>query len=287
DVLSDLPPKIIQDYYCELSPLQKFLYEEFAKSTATGTLRKSLGISEDVKPEVDSKQSVAKSATHVFQALQYLRKLCNHPALVLSPKHPLYSQVVRDLASRQADLHSLDIAPKMQALKDLLNQCGIGVSDPSGAVEEEVSASHRVLIFCQHKEMIERIEQDLFQRNMPQVTFMRVDGTVEARRRQEIVTRFNSDPSIDCLLLTTHAFKLHMANTIVNQQNAGLASMNTDQLLDLFDVSPPKTTKKSKDEEEGGAKSMSKAIEGLEELWDASQYEDEYNLDNFITSLQQ
>ena len=31
DVLSDLPPKIIQDYYCELSDLQKQLYKDFAK----------------------------------------------------------------------------------------------------------------------------------------------------------------------------------------------------------------------------------------------------------------
>ncbi len=30
---------------------------------------------------------------HVFQALQYLRKLCNHPSLVLSPQHPQYDQV--------------------------------------------------------------------------------------------------------------------------------------------------------------------------------------------------
>ncbi|KAJ2395907.1 TATA-binding protein-associated factor mot1, partial [Coemansia sp. RSA 2531] len=243
------------------------------------------------------------------------------------------------------------------ALKDLLNQCGIGLQP--AAVEgkfdllddslDSVSASHRVLIFCQHREMIERIEQDLFTRHMPGVTYMRVDGTVEARRRQEIVTRFNSDPSIDCLLLTTHvgglglnltgadtvifvehdynpamdvqamdrahrlgqtrvvnvyrlitrntleekimglqAFKLHMANTIVNQQNASLASMNTDQLLDLFNVSAPKTnTAPSTDTSVGGSKSIAKAIEGLEDLWDSSQYEDEFNLDGFITSLQQ
>merc|ERR1719225_123360 len=31
DVLKDLPPKITQDYYCELSPIQKLLYEDFAK----------------------------------------------------------------------------------------------------------------------------------------------------------------------------------------------------------------------------------------------------------------
>ncbi|KAJ1949722.1 TATA-binding protein-associated factor mot1, partial [Linderina macrospora] len=362
DVLQDLPPKIIQDYHCELSPLQKFLYEEFAKSNATGNLKKSLGMKseDDEDTQAPSSEVAKKSGTHVFQALQYLRKLCNHPALVLTPKHPLYTQVVADLKARNADLHSLDIAPKMQALQDLLHQCGIGVASSGaadskslGAVEDmdSISANHRVLIFCQHKEMIERIEQDLFQRAMPSVTYMRVDGTVEARRRQEIVTQFNSDPSIDALLLTTHvgglglnltgadtvifvehdynpamdlqamdrahrlgqtrvvnvyrlitrhtleekimglqAFKLHMANTIVNQQNSGLASMNTDQLLDLFNVSPSdaKDAKVEDKQDVGGSnKSISKALEGLEELWDSSQYEDEYNLDNFISSLQQ
>ncbi|KAJ2646046.1 TATA-binding protein-associated factor mot1 [Coemansia sp. RSA 1250] len=347
DVLQDLPPKIIQDYYCDLSPLQKFLYEEFARSTVTGSLRKSLGIKEEDSIEPAANGDDKKQATHVFQALQYLRKLCNHPALVLTPKHPLYDQVTADLASRNADLHSLDIAPKLQALKDLLNQCGIGIAEEEGPSTQMVSASHRVLIFCQHKEMIERIEQDLFTRSMPTVTYRRVDGTVEARRRQEIVTQFNADPSIDCLLLTTHvgglglnltgadtvifvehdynpamdlqamdrahrlgqtrvvnvyrlitrntleekimnvqAFKLHVANSIVNQQNAGLASMNTNELLDLFDVSPPKS-KAEKKEQQGPAKSISKALEGLEDLWDASQYDDEYNLDQFIESLDQ
>ena len=31
DVLKDLPPKIIQDHYCELSPIQQHLYEECLK----------------------------------------------------------------------------------------------------------------------------------------------------------------------------------------------------------------------------------------------------------------
>ncbi|KAJ2519296.1 TATA-binding protein-associated factor mot1, partial [Coemansia sp. RSA 1939] len=94
------------------------------------------------------------------------------------------------------------------------------------------------------------------------------------------------------------AFKLHMANSIVNQQNAGLSSMNTDQLLDLFDVSSPASAApnpsasaasnaKSAGDAGSGSKSISRALEGLEELWDASQYEDEYNLDTFISSLQQ
>ena len=31
DVLRELPPKITQDYYCELSPLQRRLYEHFSR----------------------------------------------------------------------------------------------------------------------------------------------------------------------------------------------------------------------------------------------------------------
>ena len=32
DVLQDLPPKITQDYVCDLSPLQIQLYEDFARA---------------------------------------------------------------------------------------------------------------------------------------------------------------------------------------------------------------------------------------------------------------
>lgn len=35
DVLKELPPKITQDYYCELSPLQRMLYEDFMNTQGT------------------------------------------------------------------------------------------------------------------------------------------------------------------------------------------------------------------------------------------------------------
>ncbi|RWW27197.1 hypothetical protein BHE74_00003048, partial [Ensete ventricosum] len=37
------------------------------------------------------------------------------------------------------------------------------------------------------------------------VTYLRLDGSVEPEKRYEIVKAFNSDPTIDVLLLTTHA----------------------------------------------------------------------------------
>ena len=37
------------------------------------------------------------SPQHIFQALQYLRNVCNHPALVLKQEHPLYVQITTEL----------------------------------------------------------------------------------------------------------------------------------------------------------------------------------------------
>lgn len=38
---------------------------------------------------------------------------------------------------------------------------------------------------------------------MPGVTYLRLDGTVPAGQRFKLVQRFNQDPSIDIMLLTT------------------------------------------------------------------------------------
>ncbi|KAF6727063.1 TATA-binding protein-associated factor 172, partial [Oryzias melastigma] len=63
DVLQDLPPKIIQDYYCNLSPLQVQLYEDFAKSRAKASVEDSISTAsaeEEEKPKL-------KATGHVFQ----------------------------------------------------------------------------------------------------------------------------------------------------------------------------------------------------------------------------
>jgi TATA-binding protein-associated factor len=93
----------------------------------------------------------------------------------------------------------------------LLQDCGIGAtSSSSGNIAEDVVTDaptvspHRVLIFCQLKAMLDIVEKDLLQRHMPTVTYLRLDGGVEADRRHGLVQRFNADPSIDVLLLTTH-----------------------------------------------------------------------------------
>lgn len=87
--------------------------------------------------------------------------------------------------------------------RQLLFDCGIGVENDAGEVGIEGAVSqHRVLIFCQMKSMLDLVEQSLF-REMPSVSYLRLDGSVSADKRFDLVQTFNADPSIDVLLLTT------------------------------------------------------------------------------------
>jgi TATA-binding protein-associated factor len=69
--------------------------------------------------------------------------------------------------------------------------------------------------------------------------------------------------------------------------------METDQILDLFNVQDTPAAQKSSNEEElvdattgelkqKGTKGV---LDDMGELWDESQYTDEYDLGNFIASL--
>ncbi|KAJ4895796.1 TATA-binding protein-associated factor BTAF1 [Raphanus sativus] len=357
EVLSDLPEKIIQDRYCDLSPVQLKLYEQFSGSHAKQEITSIIkvdGSADSGNVEV----APTKASTHVFQALQYLLKLCSHPLLVLGEK--VTEPVASDLAAMIngcsdiiTELHKVQHSPKLVALQEILEECGIG-SDASSSDGTLSVGQHRVLIFAQHKALLDIIEKDLFQANMKSVTYMRLDGSVVPEKRFEIVKAFNSDPTIDVLLLTTHVgglglnltsadtivfmehdwnpmrdhqamdrahrlgqkrvvnvhrlimrgtleekvmslqrFKVSVANTVINAENASMKTMNTDQLLDLF--ASAETSKKGgasskkgsedNDQSAGTGKGMKAILGNLEELWDQSQYTEEYNLGQFLAKL--
>lgn len=334
DVLQELPPKIIQDYYCSMTQLQVDLYEDFSD----GALNEG-GITQ---------QGEGKSTknTHVFQALSYLRRLCSHPKLVLTPKHPHFKRITDELNSKGRSVHDIESSAKLVGLRNILEECGIGAANGS-----QGSSGHRVLIFAQLKQMLDIVETDLFKAHMPSVTFMRLDGSVQTSKRQTIVTRFNADPTIDCLLLTTHVgglglnltgadtviflehdwnptkdlqamdrahrmgqkrtvnvyrlitkgtleekimgiqrFKTHIANTVVNRDNSSLQSMNTEQLVNLFQIdandNEEDSKKRSGSSAAGVGKGMKAALAGLDELWEEKQYEDEFNVNSFLSEMQ-
>lgn len=192
EVLDDLPPKILQNYYCDLSDLQKKLFEDFTKKEGKTLAEKASSGDKEAKQ-------------HIFQALQYMRKLCNSPALVMKEGHKQYEETQRLLAKQGTSLRDPIHAPKLTALRDLLVDCGIGTEPTDGEITTETSyvSPHRALIFCQMKEMLDMVQNDVLKKMLPSVSCLRLDGSVEANKRQDIVNKFNSDPSIDVLLLTT------------------------------------------------------------------------------------
>jgi TATA-binding protein-associated factor len=109
DVLNDLPPKIIQDYYCELSELQKYLYDDFSRSRAHVTAKDAVT---DKRPNKEGAEQ-----QHIFQSLQYLRKLCNHPSLVLSKDAELIKATLSKVDSQTGGLRDIQHAPKLLALR--------------------------------------------------------------------------------------------------------------------------------------------------------------------------
>jgi TATA-binding protein-associated factor len=376
EVLNDLPPKILQNYYCDLSDLQRKLFDDFGRKEKRR-----------VQDAAADKSSDGKR--HIFQALQYMRKLCNSPALVVKDTHKQYAQITQTLAKQGSTLSDITHAPKLTALRDLLVDCGIGVDTGSGndasqfaTAEAGAVSQHRALVFCQMKEMLDMVQRSVLDKLLPSVQYLRLDGSVEASRRQDIVNRFNSDPSYDVLLLTTSVgglglnltgadtvifvehdwnpqkdlqamdrahrigqkkvvnvyrivtrgtleekilkyvffptryalltfaslqrFKIDVASTVVNQQNAALGNMETDQLLDLFNVSSSETagevaTLPAVDAQNGDAgisehdavdatgevrmKGKRDLLDDMQALWDESQYKEEYDLDSFLASM--
>eukprot|EP00890_Picochlorum_soloecismus_P001543 jgi/Picsp_1/238/NSC_00237-R1_snf2 super family len=196
-VLQDLPPKTIQDVFCDPSALQEMLLQDFHGS----------GVQSNIQEVLDSKIT-AESKGHIFQALNYLRKLCSHPVLVLDKKTDSHIRAIRavlgeeyvenwDKAKSIVSSHLIH-SPKLAALKELLLDCGIGCESGS---ESNIDAGHRALIFAQTKAMLDLAEKYVLE--PMQVSSLRIDGSIAASERFVNVQKFNSDPTIDVMLLTT------------------------------------------------------------------------------------
>ena len=104
------------------------------------------------------------------------------------------------------------------------------------------------------------------------------------------------------------SLKLHVASSVVNQQNATLATMNTEELLDLFQISPTAQAATGasggaatgRDDAVGMAEAAAAAasgkrsggaglqtvLEGVGELWGQQQYDEQFDLDGFLATLQ-
>ena len=90
--------------------------------------------------------------------------------------------------------------------------------------------------------------------------------------------------SLHLSLYSLQKFKLNMASTVITQENASLQSMQTSDLLDLFQLGEgeSKTGSKKDSNKPAGLKDV---LENLPELWNEEQYQNEYGIENFMESL--
>jgi superfamily II DNA or RNA helicase len=147
-VLRELPAKIEDIRHCMLSEDQQRFYRDVVENRG-----KDL-----VMTLKDPDQRVPYM--HVFAVLNYLKQICNHPALLEGEK--------RDYAKYASG--------KWDLFVELL--------------EESLGSGQKVVVFSQYVKMLELIESYLRDQN---IQFATIKGTT--RKRAEAVQTFNTDPN--------------------------------------------------------------------------------------------
>lgn len=153
DVASDLPEKTEKVLFCKLTKPQRKAYLNFLKS--------------------DELSSIMKGKRQVLFGVDILRKICNHPDLVLQD-------------TQDEDYGDPEKSGKMQVVKALL--------------ELWHAQGHRSLLFSQTRQMLDILESFVRSLNL---RYLRMDGSTPISSRQQLVDKYNRDTSIDVFLLTT------------------------------------------------------------------------------------
>ncbi len=157
DVAKDLPDKIENVAYCELTPEQKDFYLEVMDSTR-----------EELFKSIEEK-GIEKSRMSIFSALLRLRQICCHPRLY-----------------DKENVKGIKQSGKFEQLKVML--------------EEIIAEKHRVLLFSQFVDMLDIVKEWLTKEGIKHEYL-----TGSTKDRQEVVERFNSDPTIPIFLISLKA----------------------------------------------------------------------------------
>lgn len=203
----NMPKKVEHILLCSLSRLQRGIYLEILRS-------------DEVRNALDKK-------VPVFRAINTLRKLCNHPALVYQNGRILWQQdkdFVRFLAAPANLCDTFGDSPDEEvSFEDLLEKSGsrglrwadsgklLVLSKILPLWKEE---GHKVLIFCQTTSMLGIIESMV--REM-KFSFLRLDGQTPVARRASLIDQFNAQAGIFVMILTTRTGGLGISLTAANR----------------------------------------------------------------------
>lgn len=190
EVAKELPPKIEQVAFCDLTEDQSAVYQQLLSATR-----------QEITDAVGA-QGLAKSRMLVLTALLRLRQICcdlrllkagefsSEPAPELAPGEP--AQPAED---------TLATSGKLQLFAELL--------------DEALDGGHRILVFSQFTSMLSLLRQHLDGRGTP---FAYLDGSTS--NRQAVVKKFQEDPGIPVFLISLKAggvgLNLTGADTVIH-----------------------------------------------------------------------
>nr|QDO16447.1 DNA excision repair protein ERCC-6 [Crypthecodinium cohnii]USW07847.1 DNA excision repair protein ERCC-6 [Crypthecodinium cohnii] len=158
-----LPHKQEQVLFCHLTPEQYQVYIEFLQ---TEQVRKAMVRNPD-----------QRNNGAAFFSIGVLRKLCNHPDLLLRDA---------DEKLKPKDMGNPERSGKMKVLAEIMRKW-----------KEE---GHRALIFVQTIQMLEILQSWM---QSCEYTYLRIDGKTPVKKRLKLIEEFNGDTSLFSMILTT------------------------------------------------------------------------------------
>jgi SNF2 family DNA or RNA helicase len=193
EVLSDLPEKIEENYTCDLAPDQAALYHTCLKQKGGPLLRELLG---------QGKGQSQPSMLHIFQLLNHLKQICNHPMTLSGAEAPDI-----EYSSGKWDLFVF-------------------------LLEKSLAAGHKIVVFSQYLGMLEWIEKHL---QGAGIGFAVLTGATQ--NRPAVLKRFATDPGcrVFCCSLKAGGIGIDLtsAETVIHYDrwwNAARENQATDRV---------------------------------------------------------
>jgi DNA excision repair protein ERCC-6 len=185
--MSKLPGKTEHVLFCRLSKRQRILYEAYLES--------------------DAVKSAISGTGQIFKPIIVLRKICNHPDLVCGADQDSLESFARNSLDEMSDSDSAGSHDESEEKDIEVNNIIGSLVERSGKLQVLAkilplwhTQGHRVLIFSQWKKTLNIIQRFVSEMGW---NMMRMDGSTNIAARQTMVDRFNADPSIFGMLMTT------------------------------------------------------------------------------------
>ena len=186
NVKTNLPDKVEQVLFCNLTPYQRARYEMYINS------REVLNILSH------GPWAKERSGNHLFAVIRTLQKICNHPDILDAADHfsthgPMSARYkiakgmpIRDASIDDERYGAIERSGKMIVLQRILRLWN--------------SQGHRALLFTQGTKILDILESFVKREGY---TYSRMDGTTGIRKRQPLIDKFNAPDGPFLFLLTT------------------------------------------------------------------------------------